>query len=114
MCGGGPFCGNAVNSVTESASPVTLNVYRSPSNQIDRPSPFVRATSCVFILLKFRTRSRTIFNLEALLNTSEYLEPGSRRARISRGKRLGGLCLSGCFSRPQYIALSLCWTALRG
>src|SRR5260221_11539521 len=86
MCGGGPFCGNAVNSVTESASPVTLNVYRSPSNQMDRPSPFVRATSCVFILLKFRTRSRTIFDLEALLNTSEYLEAGSRRARISRGK----------------------------
>jgi hypothetical protein len=24
------------------------------------------------------------------------------------------LCLSGCFSKPQYIALNLCWTALGG
>jgi len=35
----------------------------------------VRATSWVFILLKFRTRSRTTFNLEALLNTSLRIDP---------------------------------------
>src|ERR1700716_2042107 len=86
MCGGGPLCGNAVNSVNGECLAGDLErvqVAEQPdgSSFASREGHFVSVHT-----LKFRTRSRTIFDLEALLNTSEYLEPGSRRARVSRGK----------------------------